>query len=308
MEYITAREAAAKWGITVRQVQTLCNAGKVQGALRFNRSWALPKDVQKPADRRSKALGAKECSLRTVETANRDEWLLSRFMTFFPYPIQVYLPDGILIMINDAWQKTFAISDAAAAKMIGKYNILKDPLMEKWGTRDYVLQLFQGEIAQGKDMHAPLQDISDEFGDGDRITTKIYHDIISFPIFDDHHKMIYAVIIFITSRLYSGKEEITKGKEYIENYWNDKFDLEAAAKASGLSKGHFAKLFTTHHGITPHGYYLDIKMKKLKEKLLDSNISVSRAFEECGMEYNSHYVGIFKQQTGMTPMEYRKKG
>jgi transcriptional regulator GlxA family with amidase domain len=144
------------------------------------------------------------------------------------------------------------------------------------------------------------------FGDGELATEIVYQDIISFPIYNDLHRMTHVVIIYTTARLYSGKEEIARGKEYIENHWQEKFNLEAAAKASGLSKGHFEKLFKTHTGLSPHTYYLDIRIRMLQKRLMDSSLSIAQAFEECGMDYNSHYVGIFKEWTGMTPMEYRK--
>jgi transcriptional regulator GlxA family with amidase domain len=128
-----------------------------------------------------------------------------------------------------------------------------------------------------------------------------------FSDYDDSHRMTFVVIIYIISRLYNGKAEITKGREYLENHWRAKFDLNAAAKASGLSRGHFEKLFKTHTGFTPHEYYLNIKIRMLQKKLIDTNLSVSRAFEECGMEYNSHYLGVFKDRTGMPPMQYRKE-
>lgn len=54
MEYITIQQAAEKWKVSVRRVQDLCGKGKVPGAVRFNRSWAIPKDVGKPRDSRYK--------------------------------------------------------------------------------------------------------------------------------------------------------------------------------------------------------------------------------------------------------------
>ena len=35
MEYITAKEAAEKWGISQRRVQVLCEQGRVDGAKRL---------------------------------------------------------------------------------------------------------------------------------------------------------------------------------------------------------------------------------------------------------------------------------
>ena len=52
MEYITAREAAARWQISVRLIQQYCNAGRIPGARKFNGAWAIPADAQKPADPR----------------------------------------------------------------------------------------------------------------------------------------------------------------------------------------------------------------------------------------------------------------
>ncbi|MBQ8359469.1 MAG: helix-turn-helix transcriptional regulator, partial [Oscillospiraceae bacterium] len=38
-----------------RRLQTLCAAGKIDGALRFGKVWMIPKDTEKPADGRTKA-------------------------------------------------------------------------------------------------------------------------------------------------------------------------------------------------------------------------------------------------------------
>lgn len=54
MEYITAKEAAEKWGISQRRVQVLCEQDRVDGAKRHGWAWAIPKDAPKPADARLK--------------------------------------------------------------------------------------------------------------------------------------------------------------------------------------------------------------------------------------------------------------
>lgn len=54
MDYMTAREASEKWGITQRRVQVLCSQGKIPSAVRFGNAWAIPKDFTKPKDSRYK--------------------------------------------------------------------------------------------------------------------------------------------------------------------------------------------------------------------------------------------------------------
>jgi hypothetical protein len=46
--YISVKEAAAKWGVTERQVQKLCGEGRISGVVQFASSWAIPEDAVKP--------------------------------------------------------------------------------------------------------------------------------------------------------------------------------------------------------------------------------------------------------------------
>ena len=51
--YKSVKEIAKDWGITARRVQILCNEGRIEGAARLGREWAIPKDACKPRDLRS---------------------------------------------------------------------------------------------------------------------------------------------------------------------------------------------------------------------------------------------------------------
>lgn len=52
--YITAQEAAKKWGVTSRQVQILCKENRVAGASRISRIWIIPEDAEKPTNDKRK--------------------------------------------------------------------------------------------------------------------------------------------------------------------------------------------------------------------------------------------------------------
>ena len=52
MDYITLKEAAEKWGVTPRRINYLCAAGRIPGAIKMATIWLIPKDAQKPADKR----------------------------------------------------------------------------------------------------------------------------------------------------------------------------------------------------------------------------------------------------------------
>lgn len=54
MEYVTPKVKATEWGITQRRVEILCGDGRVPGAYRLGRAWAIPKDARKPLDGRTR--------------------------------------------------------------------------------------------------------------------------------------------------------------------------------------------------------------------------------------------------------------
>lgn len=55
MDYMTIKEAAEKWNLSVRRVQTICSEGMVDGIIKFGREWAIPKNADKPVDKRIKS-------------------------------------------------------------------------------------------------------------------------------------------------------------------------------------------------------------------------------------------------------------
>ena len=46
--YVKAEEIAARWNVSVRQVQLLCKSGKIEGASKFGNVWAIPESANKP--------------------------------------------------------------------------------------------------------------------------------------------------------------------------------------------------------------------------------------------------------------------
>ena len=47
--YISIREASYRRGVSERRGNQYCAEGRIPGASRFGRSWAIPEDVKKPS-------------------------------------------------------------------------------------------------------------------------------------------------------------------------------------------------------------------------------------------------------------------
>ena len=54
--FMTAKQAAEKWGLSDRRVRVLCAEGKIPGAFQVGRGWKIPVDAVKPTDRRFKSI------------------------------------------------------------------------------------------------------------------------------------------------------------------------------------------------------------------------------------------------------------
>ena len=54
MEYMTLKEASEKWDVTPRRVNYYCTGGRIPGAVKMAGVWLIPKEVEKPVDRRYK--------------------------------------------------------------------------------------------------------------------------------------------------------------------------------------------------------------------------------------------------------------
>ena len=129
------------------------------------------------------------------------------------------------------------------------------------------------------------------------ISVQTEHDSGCCPVWQgldhDNHRLAYVVHVFVTSKLYNGKKEIVKAKEYLDRHWLEEFD-------------HFSRLFKRYTSMTPFSYYQGLKINKLKEQLCDQNLSIGDAFSACGLDYNGNYARVVKEKVGMTPSQYRK--
>lgn len=53
--YLKIQEVAQKWGISERRINALCLEGRLEGAVKFGNTWAIPDNLEKPGDARIKS-------------------------------------------------------------------------------------------------------------------------------------------------------------------------------------------------------------------------------------------------------------
>jgi len=192
-----------------------------------------------------------------------------------------------------------------ASLFVGNYNGQTDPLMIEIIGQEALDRIRRGEIVSFRDFPAPIEDVVNRGITEGKPWEAATMDLFFLPLWDgDVFKC--SVCFFTVKNKYQGRSDIAKAREYIEIHWRDEFDLDKVAQAANLSSRHFRRLFTELVGETPQEFYQKIKIEKIKEKLLDGNLSIEQAFKACGVDSRGRYLKHFKEETGCNPSEYRK--
>ena len=96
-------------------------------------------------------------------------------------------------------------------------------------------------------------------------------------------------------------------KEIMETNYAYNMTIEEYAKLANRSVSSFKRDFQSLFKTTPGKWLMDMKLKRAKRLLLETDNSVGDIAFDSGFENATHFCRLFKQKTGITPLEYRKK-
>jgi len=92
----------------------------------------------------------------------------------------------------------------------------------------------------------------------------------------------------------------------IEEDIRKKLTLEEMAQTVNLSPSYLYHLFKSETGVSPHRYLKMLRMKRAKELLETTFMSIKQIVAVTGTNDGSHFVRDFKKQYTITPTQYRR--
>jgi AraC-like DNA-binding protein len=83
-------------------------------------------------------------------------------------------------------------------------------------------------------------------------------------------------------------------------------ELDSIARASGLSRPHFYRLFRTQTGVTPHLYMNTLIMEQALDALVATETPITDISFDLGFSSQSGFTRFFAANVGMAPTDYRR--
>jgi len=223
----------------------------------------------------------------------------------FPYKLHITRADGVLVYANRRF--LVELMDETRTTAFGSYNILSDPAIEAWGIRDHVLRAFAGETVSTQAVRFPSKELAGVRVERNQAFQNLYQDIHSYPIRNTEGELTHVVTYFVPVKVTPRHHSVMAAKTHIESHWQEPLTVGEIAREAQLSPSRLAELFREETGFTLHDYHLEVKLRQLRTRLLEPDCTIQKAFELAGFSYNSHYVRLFNNATGMSTREYRKR-
>jgi AraC-like DNA-binding protein len=102
-------------------------------------------------------------------------------------------------------------------------------------------------------------------------------------------------------------EYIKKIMKDLDKNLTQKITLDILAKKYSMNKFHLEKEFKKFIGISPNEYVITNRISFGKELLKYSDLPISEIAFKIGIDNVSHFINLFKNREGITPLAFRKK-
>ncbi len=103
------------------------------------------------------------------------------------------------------------------------------------------------------------------------------------------------------------EERVTVFLRYIAEHFGEDISLANLAASAAVSKSECLRCFKSVMQTTPYRYIEEFRLSKAAEMLRKTDKSISDTAAECGFGHPSHFGKCFREKTGISPSEYRKK-
>ncbi len=89
--------------------------------------------------------------------------------------------------------------------------------------------------------------------------------------------------------------------------YHEPYSLDELALEYGINKFRLCREFAKYYEYTPIQYLNRIRIEKAKELLISTDEKIVEISQMVGIENTNHFIRLFKEKTGVTPLTYRRE-
>ena len=101
--------------------------------------------------------------------------------------------------------------------------------------------------------------------------------------------------------------KLTEAVALMEANIEEPLSTDEIAQLAGISRRQLERLFKQYLGSLPSRYYLELRLRRSRQLLLDTNHSIVQVGLMCGFSSGSHFSTAFGALFGNTPREERQR-
>ncbi len=129
---------------------------------------------------------------------------------------------------------------------------------------------------------------------------------------DTYEEKLMDTIVFMHEKIHSqfdvnkNSQKMKLAVDYIEKNYASDLNMAVVSNYISMNYSLFSYSFKQYTGSNFVNFLKDIRMKKAKELLAETDMKIIEISQEVGYDNEKHFMKIFKATCGVSPSEYRK--
>ena len=129
---------------------------------------------------------------------------------------------------------------------------------------------------------------------------------------DIYEEKLMDTVVYIHEKIHSqfdmnkNSQKMKMAVDYIEENYASDLNMAVVSNYISMNYSLFSYSFKQYTGSNFVNFLKDIRMKKAKELLAETDMKIIEISQQVGYDNEKHFMKLFKATCGVSPSEYRK--
>lgn len=138
---------------------------------------------------------------------------------------------------------------------------------------------------------------------GRQISHQVSEQFVLERVRDDHDSQYVP----LRAQLGFTHRALTKVAQLMEENVEKPLSLDAIARQTGLSRRQIERLFQRYLNCVPKRYYMEIRLRRARELLLQTSMPIMEVTASCGFQSPPHFSKCYRRHFGRPPSAERRR-